>query len=164
MFIKKCPKCKRKKETNEFYFRGGKGPRANELVSWCKNCVSRRGKILWENNKNRNRHKRTESSKRWRLNNKQHIRNYYKKVYNKNNKQIVEYLKTHPCVDCGFSDLRALEFDHIKGKKKFTIARGKLNSWKRIFKEIEKCEVRCANCHRIKTVEETKSYRKYKAH
>lgn len=67
---------------------------------------------------------------------------------------IAEYKKTHPCVDCGiiFPDC-AMDFDHIKGKKFHNIAllANAAYSWETILKEIEKCEVRCANCHRIKT-------------
>jgi hypothetical protein len=62
---------------------------------------------------------------------------------------ICAYLETHPCVDCGYADIRALEFDHVKGKT-FTIGqRGTLSPTK-VLAEIEKCEVRCCNCHRIR--------------
>ena len=58
-------------------------------------------------------------------------------------------------VDCGFEDIRILEFDHIRGSKKKSISR--LLSidapWKAIQAEIEKW-IRCANCHRIKTNEQ----------
>lgn len=57
------------------------------------------------------------------------------------------------CVDCGYrEDARALEWDHIiprnGGPTVGSIAaRGRAA----VMKEIEKCVVRCANCHRIKT-------------
>jgi hypothetical protein len=65
-----------------------------------------------------------------------------------------DYLIDHPCVDCGESNLIVLEFDHraefekvlelgIAIRQKWSIARLKT--------EIEKCDVRCANCHRKKT-------------
>jgi hypothetical protein len=63
------------------------------------------------------------------------------------------YLMSHPCVDCGESDPVVLEFDHVKGKKtndvSVLIARGKPLDV--IKNEVEKCEVRCGNCHRRKT-------------
>jgi hypothetical protein len=62
---------------------------------------------------------------------------------------VTEYLRTHPCVDCGESDPLVLTFDHVRGKKRMNIAevvnRGYL--LEAIKEEIEKCEVRCANCH-----------------
>src|SRR4051794_10536145 len=66
------------------------------------------------------------------------------------------YLLEHPCVDCGETDLRLLEFDHRPGEdKEVDIAQlvRTLASWKRIEREMGKCDVRCANCHRIVTCE-----------
>ena len=70
-------------------------------------------------------------------------------------KNIYDYLSTHPCVDCGETNPIVLEFDHL-GDKTDTIAHmvGMGVSLERIKKEVAKCEVRCANCHRIKTVNE----------
>ncbi len=67
--------------------------------------------------------------------------------------KVIEYLATHPCVDCGEADVVVLEFDHVRGKKKRTIASMLVQgySFEKILKEIEKCDVRCANCHRRKT-------------
>lgn len=67
-----------------------------------------------------------------------------------------DYLLEHPCVDCGERDLRCLDFDHREGCGKVADI-GKLMSsayaWSRILEEIEKCDVRCANCHRRRTAE-----------
>ena len=68
---------------------------------------------------------------------------------------LAEWLSSHPCVDCGQSDIRVLEFDHVFGDKHSevtTMARYGA-SLKSIKKEIDKCEVRCCNCHFIKTQE-----------
>ena len=74
------------------------------------------------------------------------------KAIKRNRKFIDEYLRSHPCTDCGFKDIRCLEFDHIKNKfKPISLMVQNGSSIKNIEKEIEKCEVRCANCHRIKT-------------
>lgn len=73
-----------------------------------------------------------------------------------NRRYIFEYLLEHPCVDCGESNPLVLEFDHVRGKKRFSIS-SVMNSTYRIEtiqKEIDKCEVRCANCHRRKTAQE----------
>jgi hypothetical protein len=62
---------------------------------------------------------------------------------------VVAHLATHPCVDCGESDVAVLEFDHVEAKTAdvaFLIGHGA--SPERIHAEIERCQVRCANCHR----------------
>lgn len=66
------------------------------------------------------------------------------------NKYVNEYLFVHSCVDCGESDWVVLEFDHVKGIKVANVQRmcDEGLSLKTIQKEIEKCEVRCVNCHR----------------
>ncbi len=64
---------------------------------------------------------------------------------------IWRYLSDHKCIDCGEKDPIVLEFDHIRDKT-FTISSiGRDRTLGEVKKEIEKCEVRCANCHRRKT-------------
>lgn len=77
----------------------------------------------------------------------------------RNRERIREYLSKHACVDCGESDIIVLEFDHV-GKKDRPIADMVLAgiSWEKILKEIQKCEVRCGNCHKKKTAQERKWY------
>jgi hypothetical protein len=58
------------------------------------------------------------------------------------------------CVDCGNKDWRVLEFDHVNREdKKNSISRLIANNAniKTLKKEVKKCVIRCANCHRIKT-------------
>ncbi len=60
------------------------------------------------------------------------------------------------CIDCGYNDnALALEFDHVRGVKVKAVASMVTNKDKveTILSEIEKCDVRCSNCHRIKTFE-----------
>lgn len=80
----------------------------------------------------------------------------------RNKRQITEFIEAYKqersCMDCGFlgKDFPyVLDFDHLDGgiSKKFTIG-----SWSQsvlsieaIKKEIEKCELVCANCHRKRT-------------
>jgi len=77
---------------------------------------------------------------------------FKQKAFKRNKKFINEYLKVHPCVDCGNDNVIVLDFDHIKSKER-NIADmvHQCMSIENIKKEIEKCEVRCANCHRITT-------------
>jgi hypothetical protein len=68
---------------------------------------------------------------------------------------LYEYLKDHPCVDCGETDPIILEFDHLRDKQ-FTLGDAARRGipLKRVIAEVGKCEVRCANCHRAKTYRE----------
>ena len=57
------------------------------------------------------------------------------------------------CVDCGYRDhAEALEFDHLPGYvKRMNVSEMTRFSRKTIEAEIAKCEVVCANCHRVRT-------------
>jgi hypothetical protein len=59
------------------------------------------------------------------------------------------------CVDCGWKEwARGLDWDHVGPKRRNVsqlIACGR--PWEEIEAEIANCEVRCVNCHRIKTAE-----------
>lgn len=72
---------------------------------------------------------------------------------------LIDYLRSHGCVDCGETDPLVLEFDH-RGDKAFTIG-SSLNGrrWEDVLSEIEKCDVRCANCHRRRTARQHNSVR-----
>jgi len=76
--------------------------------------------------------------------------------------RLAAYLAEHPCVDCGEDDIRCLEFDHRERMDKtapisILLQRGR--SWRTIAKEIEKCDVRCANCHRRRTADQFSTWR-----
>ena len=66
------------------------------------------------------------------------------------------YLSTHPCVECGESDPKVLEFDHIIGEKVKAVSDMVRLGYglDTIVAEISKCQVLCANCHRRKTYSE----------
>jgi hypothetical protein len=60
-------------------------------------------------------------------------------------------LKGGKCSICGYKRcIAALEFHHKKrSKKDFSLSvRGLTRSWERVQKEIDKCILVCANCHR----------------
>ena len=76
--------------------------------------------------------------------------------------RVLEYLASHPCVDCGEADLAVLDFDHLDPECKrievgTMISRG--HSWTAIESEIIKCVVRCANDHRRRTARQFNWYR-----
>lgn len=97
-------------------------------------------------------------SAEWYLANKdQHKRNVAarnERVRQQCLRRLMAYLAKHPCVDCGEEDIRVLEFDHEDPAQKLeAVMRLAQTSmpWARVQKELEKCSVRCANCHRRRT-------------
>ena len=66
---------------------------------------------------------------------------------------IKDHLTKHPCVECGNTDIRVLEFDHVRGKKNGAVtvlARSLLTLMPQLIAEMAKCDVRCRNCHVIR--------------
>ncbi len=62
------------------------------------------------------------------------------------------------CISCGFADVRALHFDHVlRGNKAYNISAK--HSLTRIKVEIKKCQVLCAFCHCLKTMQENEAKR-----
>lgn len=80
-------------------------------------------------------------------------RNRRRRVSAINREWVWNFLVSHPCVDCGEVDPVVLDFDHKDGTKKNRnsgVARlmGNHASLEVIIAEVQKCQVRCANCHR----------------
>lgn len=69
-------------------------------------------------------------------------------------REITDKLKDVPCSDCGqkFPPI-CMDFDHVRGEKKFSIAQraGRTMSLDLLLAEIDKCEIVCACCHRLRT-------------
>ncbi|HEY8731219.1 MAG TPA: hypothetical protein VIN69_04480 [Candidatus Limnocylindria bacterium] len=78
-----------------------------------------------------------------------------------NREFVATYLSTHVCVDCGESDPVVLEFDHRDpGTKRADVGQLIHSSTVAVVRaEIGKCDVRCGNCHRIRTAAQFGSYR-----
>lgn len=75
---------------------------------------------------------------------------------------IADYLLKHPCIDCGENDILVLEFDHTLKKDKFDEVSRMIKrkiSLITLQKEVSKCDVRCANCHRRKTAKENNNWK-----
>lgn len=68
-------------------------------------------------------------------------------------RQIKEFVKSlkaiTPCADCGkHFGYWVMEFDHVKGDKKFDVSRIGGRSMAVIKAEVAKCEIVCSNCHK----------------
>lgn len=131
-----CPKCDQTKSPGEF----NKGAKKHGTQTYCRECQKEYEKTYW--------HSRKDRHPKWHKKKQERKWNY--------TRFLIEYLLKNPCVDCGESDPLVLQFDHIRGEKKFNISEavGESFSLERIKAEIEKCEIRCANCHTIKTAYE----------
>lgn len=136
--MKTCNSCHEEKPLGEFNFRHKlDGIRFN----YCKKCQNAVNARYYKANKDRH----INNNRRHRV---------------RNQKFLVEYLGSHPCVDCGEKDIVVLDFDH-RGKKFKHVGRmaNEGYSIKALLVEIAKCEVRCANCHRRLTAKHFGSYR-----
>ena len=79
---------------------------------------------------------------------------YSHKIRQKLRRDYVKSRKNLPCMDCGKSyPWYVMDFDHVRGGKKFnlSIVGSMVCSFEKIDKEIAKCDLVCANCHRIRT-------------
>jgi hypothetical protein len=105
----------------------------------CKRCQSRYAREHYQRN--------TASYLKRIAKNNQRIRE-------KNRQRLHNYLSTERCLDCGIQDLAVLEFDHRDPLlKEYDVSAlvGAAFSWSTVLREIAKCDVVCANCHRKRT-------------
>jgi hypothetical protein len=75
------------------------------------------------------------------------------KKYKSSIKKFLEESKSVPCFDCGKSySSYVMDFDHMRDKT-FNIANASTigYSLERIKEEINKCQIVCSNCHRMRT-------------
>lgn len=171
--LKTCPTCKKTKPISEF----------NSQKKYCLSCHNAKGAIWREINKEKNKksqqkhNQKRRKLKSYRLRQRQYSKNNYQKnkvIYINKSKiqkektgkiyqqRIFEYLLAHSCVDCGETNPIVLTFDHVRGEKKFNISESVLRlqpSWEKVVVEINKCDIRCANCHLIKTATERKFWK-----
>jgi len=76
------------------------------------------------------------------------------KIQRVRNRDFVKSIKEiSECIDCGENNPLVLDFDHVRGDKVLAISDmvNRAYGINSISEEMEKCEVRCANCHRIIT-------------
>jgi len=120
-----CTICKIKKNIEEF---GWQTKRLNLKLAACKLCINIKQTKYAQSNKGKISIKNSAV--------KQQLRKYF-------------YLGNHPCVDCGETDVRLLEFDHVRGEKLFNLATGNIRR-KSFETEVAKCDIRCRHCHSLR--------------
>lgn len=141
--LKKCSKCLRLLDENEFNWKFKFTRRSYH----CKDCSRKYIQNHYKNN----------------------LDYYIKKALKRNSmiksrsyKFLGPYLLNHPCIDCGEKNILVLEFDHKDRKMKdgeISLIIQKGATLDKLIAEVEKCEIRCANCHRIKTAHENNSWK-----
>jgi hypothetical protein len=122
-----CSRCSRLRGESSFNrHKGG-------LQWWCRDCF----KGYYEEQRDRHR-RRNNALKTARVQEAQAF--------------VLEYLRRHACVDCGQTDPVVLDFDHLNEKRaeiSTLVRRGVLRAV--LEREIARCEVVCASCHRRRT-------------
>jgi hypothetical protein len=118
-----CSRCEKEVSTSNF--------------PWCTSCRKIHDSEYYQKNKKKKQAKMKERRERMRL-------------------SLKELKEGKPCTDCGYSyPSYVMQFDHLDPlRKSFTIANIVSNgrhSWDKVLKEIEKCDLVCANCHAIRT-------------
>lgn len=127
---KECNKCKAILPIERF------SPHRNSHLSTCKSC---RNSLMRDRLKNnplaRSHHLKLVSSRKEKL------------------RQELDELKNRPCLDCGGTfPPECMDFDHVSGIKLDKVSTlFTHHSRDKVKTELQKCELVCANCHRIRT-------------
>jgi len=152
----KCARCKAHKPATEFYrkIRAARG-----LDYTCREChlAAKRKRYAEDPDF---RAKSRENCKRWYRENERQGKDAAARSRSKcywREREWFNGLKDHPCADCGNNfPACCMDFDHRPGTVKlFNVGSGIRQPRQRILDEIAKCDLVCANCHRLRT------YRRY---
>lgn len=78
---------------------------------------------------------------------------HHRRVVTERHLWLDAYKLERGCIDCGYNKHAvALDFDHRDPELKIScIAEMLTCAWPVILAELEKCDIRCAVCHRVKT-------------
>lgn len=87
------------------------------------------------------------------------------KKFQQTRRDLINKIKlTRGCAKCGYNaHSAALDFNHIEGVKTFNVSQDTKVAMHKLLDEIAKCEVLCANCHRVHTYENKHWHTKRKA-
>ena len=137
--MKTCSSCKIEKTLSEFNKKSGR----KNHQPYCRECDNKRSREYYF------------------LNKEHHIKVIAKrnKEYKKEIDEYIRELKSNTkCLDCNKNyHWFQMDFDHVRGEKDRPISEMVKNkvSLSRIKLEIEKCEIVCSNCHRLRTYTRT---------
>jgi hypothetical protein len=147
MDTKTCIKCKIAKELTEFHVRTkNKDGRSNtcricrslEAADWRKQYEEKHGEAQGQ------QYRKTHLEEQAKSKGARVLRN----------KLLILQEKYRPCMDCKqrFHPV-CMDFDHVRGEKVASVCQlvNQGASIEKVQAEIDKCELVCANCHRIRT-------------
>lgn len=92
------------------------------------------------------------SKERWATENRELVLDYYRDRGDSHRAFLDGLKEGSPCTDCkGDFPPYCMEYDHVRGEKRFNL--GKMANHKReaVLAEIQKCDLVCVNCHRVRT-------------
>ena len=133
-----CSTCKKRKPLRKFYIKNRvkNGKQIPGISGSCKTCINT-------------------IQKKERIENKERFSEREKKSRHNKSKVIQQIKESTPCLDCGnYYPYYVMDFDHRPGEKKFASVSTMVSlrySMEVILNEIKKCDLVCANCHRIRT-------------
>lgn len=143
--LKICVLCKASKSLEDF---NKKQSSEDGKQNICRDCNKKKSKDYYS--KNKEKHKKVIYKRR-----RKHVIALQQYTY--------DFLKMHGCAICGENDPCCLDFDHLKNKNMLIsklISSG--YSFSNLKKEIDKCQILCANCHRRKTAKDFNWYKNIK--
>ncbi len=135
--MKTCGTCNTEKPFSAF---NKNATKKDGLQTLCRECSAKISHTYYKGNKEKHISVVNERNSRMKAANKAYA---------------LEYLQTHPCVNCNNKDYRVLDFDHVRGVKRMNVAALLAGGYSldTLKAEIAKCEIRCKNCHAIVTYE-----------
>lgn len=134
--VRRCPKCAQDLPASSFS-RAGDG-----YQHWCKSCF----RAYFRARGARHREQAAASRKERRR---------------RAVERLLDVLRSTACADCGEDEILVLEFDHHLGEKEANIANllAAAARFERLERELARCEVVCANCHRRRTARRAGTFR-----
>lgn len=138
MHLKKCSNCLQELKLEDFYVRKS-GLRSGQFYEKCKECMKSRGRNYYQANRDR----------QLKLALNRRHRSYLEK-----RRFLIKY-KNRKCADCGIKyPFYVMDLDHRDFRSKVNnVSSMFTHNWSldKIKTEVKKCDVVCANCHRIRT-------------
>ena len=140
----RCCTCRQEKPVEDFYYQNR---RLGQRQPYCKVCKAEYNRAWYAKN-----HEKQKADVQ---------RN--RKVRKAQLIALLAEAKSGPCQDCGRTfPPEAMDFDHVRGRKPRNVSAlvYACVSDARLLAEIAKCDLVCANCHRIRTMERAKQKRR----